>query len=108
MAKTFLQVRTDEEIKEQASRILDELGTNLSSVVNLLLHQIVLTKSIPFEIKLPQRYTDAEVISEVQASFAMEDMPLTDEDVELLETYQKGTRFEQEQMLERIIEEYQE
>ena len=29
MAKTFLQVRTDERDKEQASVILEQLGTNL-------------------------------------------------------------------------------
>ena len=40
MAKTFLQVRTDERDKEQASVILEQLGTNLSSVVNMLLKQI--------------------------------------------------------------------
>lgn len=51
MEKTFLQVRTDTKDKEQASAILEELGTNLSSVVNMLLKQIILTKSIPFEIK---------------------------------------------------------
>ena len=50
MAKTFLQVRTDERDKEQASVILEELGTNLSSVVNMLLKQIIMTKSIPFEV----------------------------------------------------------
>lgn len=44
MAKTFLQVRTDERDKEQASVILEELGTNLSSVVNMLLKQIIMTK----------------------------------------------------------------
>ena len=52
MEKTFLQVRTDTKDKEQASAILEELGTNLSSVVNMLLKQIILTKSIPFEIKI--------------------------------------------------------
>ena len=40
MAKTFLQVRTDERDKEQASVILEQLGTNLSSVVNLSLIHI--------------------------------------------------------------------
>ena len=60
MAKTFLQVRTDERDKEQASVILEELGTNLSSVVNMLLKQIIMTKSIPFEVKMPQAYTEQE------------------------------------------------
>jgi len=52
MADTFLQVRTNEADKIAASRILEELGTNTSAVVNMLLKQIILTKSIPFEVKL--------------------------------------------------------
>ena len=55
MAKTFLQVRTDERDKEQASVILEQLGTNLSSVVNMLLKQIIMTKSIPFEVRITQK-----------------------------------------------------
>lgn len=84
MEKTFLQVRTEAKDKEQASVILEELGTNLSSVVNMLLKQIILTKSIPFEIKIPHMYTSEEQISEVDASMAMEQMPLDKSVIELL------------------------
>lgn len=90
MAKTFLQVRTEESVKEQASLIAEELGTNLSAVVNMLLKQIILTKSIPFEVKLPQTYTDEEATAEVNATMAMEHMPLTTEDVELLCSYRES------------------
>lgn len=98
MEKTFLQVRTDIKDKEQASIILEELGTNLSSVVNMLLKQIILTKSIPFEIKIPPIYTSEEQIAEVGASMAMEQMPLDEEDIKLLKKYQttkklSGNRF---------------
>jgi len=49
---TYLQVRTNESDKEEAAKILAELGTTTSAVVNMLLKQIILTKSIPFEVKL--------------------------------------------------------
>ena len=52
MSNTFLQVRVDEKDKEQAAQILDGLGTNLSTVVNMLIKQIIITESIPFDIKL--------------------------------------------------------
>ena len=52
MSDTLIQVRTSEEDKVQAAKILAELGTNTSAVVNMLLKQIILTRSIPFEIKL--------------------------------------------------------
>ncbi|MFT4106608.1 MAG: type II toxin-antitoxin system RelB/DinJ family antitoxin [Lacrimispora sp.] len=104
MAK--LQVRTDEKVKEQASAILEELGTNLSSVVNMLLKQIVLTKSIPFEIKLPQVYTAEEMIGEIQSSMAMENMDLSGEDIELLKSYQESE--DREQMRKQLLDEYME
>ena len=52
MADALIQVRTSEEDKELATKILAELGTNTSAVVNMLLKQIIRTRSIPFEIKL--------------------------------------------------------
>ncbi len=52
MTNTFLQVRVDEKDKEKAAEILEHLGTNLSAVVNMLIKQIIMTRSIPFEIKL--------------------------------------------------------
>lgn len=104
MAKTFLQVRTEEHVKEQASLIVEELGTNLSSVVNMLLKQIILTKSIPFEVKLPQTYTDEEAVAEVKATMAMEYMPLTTEDVELLCSYRKSQ--DKDKVRNQLLSEY--
>ena len=66
MEKTFLQVRTNKSDKEKASDILESLGTNLSSVVNMLLKQIIMTKSIPFEVKIAPDYSTIEVIEEAQ------------------------------------------
>lgn len=56
MEKTVLQVRTDKSDKEKASGILESLGTNLPAVVNILLKQSIMTKSIPFEALLNSRY----------------------------------------------------
>lgn len=53
MSNSFIQVRTNEVDKEAAAAILDELGTNISAVVNMLLKQIIKTKGIPFEVRLP-------------------------------------------------------
>ena len=52
MADTLLQIRTNEADKAAAAEILAQLGTNTSAVVNMLLKQIILTRSIPFEISL--------------------------------------------------------
>lgn len=108
MEKTFLQVRTDKVDKEKASAILESLGTNLSSVVNMLLKQIIMTKSIPFEVKMTPNYSMNEVIKEVQASLTMENMPLTEDDIHLLETYQNSTISEKENIRNQLIAEYTE
>lgn len=54
MSNSFIQVRTNEVDKEAAAAILDELGTNISAVVNMLLKQIIKTNGIPFEVRLPK------------------------------------------------------
>lgn len=106
MAKAFLQVRADESDKEKASEILEGLGTNVSTVINMLLKQIILTKSIPFEIKMPETYTADEKIDEIKATMAMENMILTEEDVQLLKMYQLSTN--KESIRKQLLTQYTE
>ena len=49
-----INVNVDDKVKEQAKETLDFLGTNFTNVINMLLRQIILTGSIPFEIKIPK------------------------------------------------------
>ena len=49
-----INVNVDDKVKEQAKETLDYLGTNFTNVINMLLRQIILTGSIPFEIKIPK------------------------------------------------------
>lgn len=54
MSKTAnVFTRVEPEIKMQAEKILDQMGIPLSDAVSMFLHQIVLQKGIPFEIKMP-------------------------------------------------------
>lgn len=108
MDKTFLQVRTDKSDKEKASDILESLGTNLSSVVNMLLKQIIITKSIPFEVKMPSNYSINEITEEVKASMAMENMQLSDDDIHLLKIYQASIDTEKESIRDQLIAKYTE
>ncbi len=85
---TLLQVRTSPEDKEKASEILDKLGTNLSAVVNMMIKQIILTESIPFEIKINHPvYSKEEAVKEVEATLAFEGMNLTEEEIGMLYDY---------------------
>ena len=88
---TYLQVRTNKEDKEEAAAILEQLGTNLSSVVNMLIKQIIITRSVPFEAKLSSDvYTNKQIIGEVATSMRLEGMDLTTEEIGMLEAYQMG------------------
>ena len=61
-----INVNVDENIKEEAKKTLEDLGTNFTNVINMLLRQIILTESIPFEIKLP-KFSD-EMLSAIAES----------------------------------------
>lgn len=88
---SLLQVRTSAEDKEKASKILENLGTNLSAVVNMLIKQIILTEGIPFEIKTNHPvYTKTEAVEEVKATMAFEGLELTEEDLQMLYSYKNG------------------
>lgn len=45
--------RVDPETKEQAEKILAQLGIPMSNAVGMFLKQIVIHRGIPFEMKLP-------------------------------------------------------
>ena len=47
-----IAVRVDDELKKEATEIFNELGLDMSTAVKLFLKQSVLTRSIPFEVKL--------------------------------------------------------
>ena len=49
-----INVNVDENVKKQAKETLEYLGTNFTNVINMLLRQIILTESIPFEVKIPK------------------------------------------------------
>ena len=46
--------RVEPEVKEQAEKILSELGIPMSNAVGMFLRQVVLQRGIPFEMKLPK------------------------------------------------------
>lgn len=51
---TPTQVRIDSDIKKQATELFSTLGLDMSSAINLFLHQCVLRGGLPFNIELPK------------------------------------------------------
>ena len=55
MAKTdTLNIRIEPELKKEVEETLALLGMNIADAVTIFLKQVVLTESIPFEIKKPK------------------------------------------------------
>lgn len=55
MAKTEnLSIRIEPEIKKEAEATLDYLGLTMAEAVKIFLKQVIMTDSIPFDIKVPR------------------------------------------------------
>lgn len=52
-----IHVRTPEDLKKDVKKILDKLGLDFSTAINLYLRQIVITESIPFSLRTANGFT---------------------------------------------------
>ena len=68
MAKdTSISIRLDSGLKEQAENVLEQFGLNMTSVVNMLFHQIVRDQAIPLSLSLRPRIS---VVDELELAKA--------------------------------------
>lgn len=58
--------RVEPEIKEQAEAIMAQLGIPASVVINMLYKQIVMTKSIPFTLSIPNAPVARDEMSNIE------------------------------------------
>ena len=49
MNNVNITVRVDKDVKKQAEVLFNDLGLNLSSAINMFLHQAIAEQSIPFK-----------------------------------------------------------
>lgn len=54
MATTNLNIRTEKDIKDQAEKIFNELGLNMTTAINIFLRTAIREHGIPFELKLEE------------------------------------------------------
>ena len=66
--QSLIQFRIDQNFKQEAEEICEQLGTDLPTVLRMCLKQMVLQRGIPFPVHLPQ-----EEIPQVEASVTEED-----------------------------------
>ena len=60
MATTLVQVRVDDELKEQATAVYDALGIDLSTAVRMFLKRSIMVNGVPFNMTLPKNNFKAE------------------------------------------------
>jgi len=69
-----IQVRIDLRTKKDAQKILDCLGLDISSAVKLFLRSVIVTQSIPFEIRTKNGFTRAQEVRMIrEAEDALKD-----------------------------------
>ena len=53
MATTVLQVRMDEDLKNEASELFEKLGLDIPTAIRIFFKRAVAEKGIPFEVREP-------------------------------------------------------
>ena len=59
MATTVLQVRMDEDLKNEASELFEKLGLDIPTAIRIFFKRAVTEKGIPFELREPTAVYDA-------------------------------------------------
>ena len=86
-----INIRIDDNVKKNAERVFAELGLTPTTAIVLFYHQVIRTKSIPFELKteIPNE-TTLKAIAEVEEMEKNPDSVRTFENVDdLLEDLKK-------------------
>lgn len=55
-----IQLRVDKETKRKAQKAFDSMGLDFSSAIKLFLKNVIITQSIPFEIRTENGFTPAQ------------------------------------------------
>ena len=57
---TTINVRVDEDVKRNAEFLLDKMGMNISTAVNMLLKQMLMDEALPFQPRYKRRRLTTE------------------------------------------------
>jgi addiction module RelB/DinJ family antitoxin len=80
MSETVIRSRIDSSIKLEAQSLLERFGLTMSEAIRLFLHQVVIEKGLPFQVKLPKAEAlehDRWFRNQVEAALAEADKPET-------------------------------
>lgn len=57
-ANAFVRARIDENIKNEAADVLEEMGLTVSDLVRITLTRVAHEKALPFELRVPNKLTE--------------------------------------------------
>ena len=90
MATSLLQVRVEDSLKDDAARIFENLGIDISTAVRMFLKRSVMENGIPFRMTLPKEpyradrgFRAMQEISEAAERNGTADMTLDDINAEI-------------------------
>ena len=81
MSETVIRSRIDSAIKEEAQALLARFGLNMSEAIRLFLHQVVIEKGLPFQVKLSTEQAlehDRWFREQIEAALVEADKPETE------------------------------
>ncbi|MGB6830888.1 MAG: type II toxin-antitoxin system RelB/DinJ family antitoxin [Terracidiphilus sp.] len=61
MASGMVHIRVDTKVKAKAAKTLAAMGLTVSDAVRLLLTRVAVEKAMPFEVRVPNRETQAAI-----------------------------------------------
>ena len=71
MPQTTVTFKTDKETKEIAQAICKQLGINLTSAINMFLHQMIMHDGIPFEVTLKPNAETMKAIEDAEKGIGL-------------------------------------
>ena len=71
---TTINVRVDSDIKREIDILLDNLGMNVSVVVNMLFRQMLMDEALPFQPKIKRKHlTTSERLKDFNGDYKTEE-----------------------------------
>jgi DNA-damage-inducible protein J len=78
-ATAFVRARMDEQVRDEAAAVLEEMGLTVSDVIRITLTRVAKERALPFELKVPNAETRA-AIEEAREIAASRSARFTDTD----------------------------
>ena len=65
MSKTSMSIRLDSEVKEQAQKVFNNLGMDMTTAINIFLRQAIQYQGLPFDVRLDENRKLLEVLTDL-------------------------------------------